>query len=83
VAFRTDAMLLDTFVEEVAFEFRQMAILVDMLDEEGDECEACGEICDPEDTFCGSCGTKLPEAEGPAADPEKTVEVVVPAVKPS
>jgi hypothetical protein len=61
---RTDTMLLDTFVEEIAHEFRRMAVLADLVDDNDAECPKCGvgyELDDEDARFCKGCGTKLPE----------------------
>ena len=68
-----DVMPLDTFVEEVANEYKKVAVLVGMI-EEGDDCPnpACDNVIeDDEANFCAKCGVKLPtdEAEGQAATP--------------
>jgi hypothetical protein len=70
VCIRTETIEdLDEYVEEIAFEFRQQAILLDWI-QDGEDCpnEACEVLFDPDDEdarFCKGCGTKLPTEEEP------------------
>lgn len=72
-AVRTDTMASrQTFIEEVAHEFRSVAILADLIDDDGEgECPNCAAAYDDEDDevrFCANCGHKLPEP-GPETQP--------------
>ena len=77
---RVETMNRDAFVDDLAYEFKQLAILRDILDE-GEECPnpACDAVYDPDDDpkFCSECGTKFPEE--PAEEPEGAEQGNLPA----
>ena len=58
-----EALTRDAFVDQVSGEVKS---LMD-LEEQFEECSACGEPVPEENDFCGSCGVKMPVEETPPA----------------
>lgn len=69
-----ESLTKETFVRELS---RELVVLIELNDQEVDECPSCEAEVKPEDAFCSQCGAELPDEEG-----EDEAEKEAPASSP-
>lgn len=73
-----ESLTRETFIRELG---KELAVLIELNDEEVDECPSCEAEVKPDHLFCPQCGTELPdeETEAEKEPPASSPQPIVPA----